>query len=87
MVSWWTWILKFKCIFILAWNYNGFVVDMYLLDRVHIRLRACIQRDVFVMHFEYLQNRIRFRTRVTIVMLLIAWRFEEWAPFSYTCRN
>ena len=42
MVSWWTWILQFKCIFILARNYNGFVVDMYSLYRVHIRLRACV---------------------------------------------
>ena len=56
----------------------------YLLEA---RLRACIQRGVFVMHFGYLQNRLRSCTRVTIVMFLIACRFEESAPFSYTCRN
>ena len=60
---------------------------MYPLDRVHIRLRACIHRGVFLMYFEYFQNRLRSRTRVTFVMFLIAWRFEESAPFSYTCRN
>ena len=64
MVSWWTWILKFKWIFILVRNYNGFVVDMYSLYVPHIRLRACIQRGVFVMLLGYLQNRLRSRTRM-----------------------
>ena len=32
------------------------------LYQVHIRLRACIQRGVFVMLLEYLQNRLRSRT-------------------------
>ena len=64
MVSWWTWIHKFKRIFILARNYNGLVVHMYLLYRVHVRLRACIQRGVFVMLLGYLQNRLRSRTHM-----------------------
>ena len=34
------------------------------LYQVHIRLRACIQRGVFVMLLEYLQNRLRSRTRM-----------------------
>ena len=37
---------------------------MYSLYRVHIRLRACIQPGVFVMHFEYLQNRLHSRTHM-----------------------
>ena len=64
MLSWWTWILQFKWIFILATNYNGFVVDMYSLYVPHIRLRACIQRGVFVMLLGYLQNRLCSRTRM-----------------------
>ena len=64
MVSWWTWILNFKWIFILARNYIGFVVDMYFLYVPHIRLRACIQRFVFVMLLGYLQNRLRSRSRL-----------------------
>ena len=40
------------------------MVDMYSLYRVHIRLRKCVQRGVFVMHFEYLQNRLRSRPRI-----------------------
>ena len=46
----------------LAWNYNVFVVDMYSLYVPHICLRACIQRSVFIMLLEYLQNRLRSRT-------------------------
>ena len=64
MVSCWTWIHKFKRIFILASNYNGLVVHMYRLYRVHVRLRVCIQRGVFVMFFGYLLNRFRSRTRM-----------------------
>ena len=37
---------------------------MDFLYQVHIRLRACIQRGVFGMLFEYLQNRLRSRTRM-----------------------
>ena len=40
---------------------------MVSLYRVHIGLRACIQRGVFVMLLEYLQNRLRSRTLVQIV--------------------
>ena len=64
MVSWWTWILKFKRMFILARKYNGFVVDVHSLYVPHIRLRACIQRGVFVMLLGYLQDRLRSRTRM-----------------------
>ena len=39
-------------------------MDMDSLYQVHIRLRACIQRGVFVMLLEYLQNRLRSRTRM-----------------------
>ena len=35
---------------------------MYSLYVPHIRLRACIQRGVFIMLLEYLQNRLRSRT-------------------------
>ena len=34
------------------------------LNQVHIRLRACIQRGVFIMLLEYLQNRLHSRTRM-----------------------
>ena len=34
------------------------------LYQLHIRLRACIQRGVFIMLFEYLQNRLHSRTRM-----------------------
>ena len=52
MVSWWTRILKFKLIFILARNYNVFVVDMDSVkpsDRSQIGLESseskkCSQR-------------------------------------------
>ena len=44
-------------------NYNGFVVDVYSLY-VPIRLRVCIQRGVFIMLLEYLQNRLHSRTRM-----------------------
>ena len=37
---------------------------MYSLYVPHIRLRACIQRGVFIMLLEYLQNRLRSRTRM-----------------------
>ena len=37
---------------------------MYPLYRVHVRLRACIQRGVFVMFSQYLKNRLRSRTRM-----------------------
>ena len=40
---------------------------MDFLYQVHIRLRACIQRGVFVMLLEYLQNRLCSRTGVQIV--------------------
>ena len=39
------------------------------------------------MLFSSLKNRLRSRTRVTIVMFQKVWCFEESAPFSYTCRN
>ena len=64
MVSRWTWIILLKWIFILARNYNGFVVDMDSLVQLHIRLRACIQRGVFIMLLEYSQNRLHSRTRM-----------------------
>ena len=34
------------------------------LYQLHIRLRACIQRGVFIMLLEYLQNRLHSRTRM-----------------------
>ena len=34
------------------------------LYQVHIRLRACIQHGVFVMFFQYLQNRLHSRTHM-----------------------
>ena len=34
------------------------------LYQVHIRLRSCIQRGVFIMLLEYLQNRLHSRTRM-----------------------
>ena len=34
------------------------------LYQVHIRLRACIQRGVFIMLLGYLQNRLHSRTRM-----------------------
>ena len=34
------------------------------LYQVHIRLRACIQRGVFIMLIEYLQNRLHSRTHM-----------------------
>ena len=37
---------------------------MYSLYVPHIRLRACIQRGVFIMLLENLQNRLRSRTRM-----------------------
>ena len=37
---------------------------MYSLYVPHIRLRACIQRGVFVPVFGYLQNRLRSRTHM-----------------------
>ena len=39
------------------------------------------------MMFSSLKNRLRSRTRVTIVMFHDVWCFEESAPFSYTCHN
>ena len=50
--------------FILARNYNGFGEYMDSSYQLHIRLRACIQRGVFVMLLGYLQNRLRSRTRM-----------------------
>ena len=37
---------------------------MYSLYVPHIRLRTCIQRGVFVMLFQYLQNRLHSRTHM-----------------------
>ena len=34
------------------------------LYQLHIRLRACIQRGIFIMLLEYLQNRLHSRTRM-----------------------
>ena len=34
------------------------------LHQLHIRLRACIQRGVFIMLLEYSQNRFHSRTRM-----------------------
>ena len=42
----------------------GFGEHMDFLYQVHICLRACIQRGVFIMLFEYLQNRLHSRTRM-----------------------
>ena len=44
MVSWWTWIHKFKRIFILARNYNGFVVDMDSLVQVNLHFSEELQQ-------------------------------------------
>ena len=64
MVLLWTSYRYDKWIFILARNYNGLVVHVHCLYVPHIRLRACIQRGVFVMLLGYLQNRLRSRTRM-----------------------
>ena len=37
------------------------------LYQLHIRLRACIQRGVFVMFFKHLKNQLRSRTRMQIL--------------------
>ena len=64
MVSLWTSYRYARVTFILSRNYNVFVVDMDSLYQVHIRLRACIQRGVFIMLLGYLQNRVHSCTRM-----------------------
>ena len=43
MVSWWTWILWFKIIFILAGHCNGFVVDMDSSVQVNVHFSKELQ--------------------------------------------
>ena len=43
MVFWWTWILQFKMILILARNYNGFVVDMDSSVQVNVHFSKELQ--------------------------------------------
>ena len=84
MFFWWTWIILFKWIFILARNYNGFVVDMDSLVQVNLHFSKELQ-CFWRVHGFFISTSYSFACVYPARCIHYAsWIFAESAPFSYT---
>ena len=84
MVSRWTWIILFKWIFILARNYNGFMVDMDSLVQVNVQFSEELQYFCGG-HVFFIRPSHSFACVYPARCIHYAsWIFAESAPFSYT---